>query len=78
VTNLRYRSRDDLTIHGYLTLPVGRPAQNLACIVNPHGVAATVAALMVEAQAVAAGLSGQFEKAALTVMLSFDPENKIP
>jgi len=34
---ISYRSRDDLTIHGYLTLPVGRPAQNLACIVNPHG-----------------------------------------
>ena len=34
---ISYRSRDGLTIHGYLTLPVGRPAQNLACIVNPHG-----------------------------------------
>jgi dipeptidyl aminopeptidase/acylaminoacyl peptidase len=32
-----YRSRDGLTIHGYLTLPVGRDAKNLACIVNPHG-----------------------------------------
>ncbi|MEP7067652.1 MAG: S9 family peptidase [Usitatibacter sp.] len=32
-----YRSRDGLTIHGYLTLPVGREPRNLACIVNPHG-----------------------------------------
>jgi dipeptidyl aminopeptidase/acylaminoacyl peptidase len=34
---ISYRSRDGLAIHGYLTLPVGRPAQNLACIINPHG-----------------------------------------
>ena len=34
---ISYRSRDGLTIHGYLTLPVGREAKNLACIVNPHG-----------------------------------------
>ena len=34
---IAYSSRDGLTIHGYLTLPVGRPARNLACIVNPHG-----------------------------------------
>lgn len=32
-----YTSRDGLKINGYLTLPVGRPAQNLPCIVNPHG-----------------------------------------
>ena len=32
-----YASRDGLTIHGYLTLPVGREPRNLACIVNPHG-----------------------------------------
>ncbi len=32
-----YTSRDGLTIHGYLTLPVGREPKNLACIVNPHG-----------------------------------------
>ncbi len=34
---ISYSSRDGLTIHGYLTLPVGREAKNLACIVNPHG-----------------------------------------
>ncbi len=34
---ISYRSRDGLTIHGYLTLPVGREARNLACVVNPHG-----------------------------------------
>jgi dipeptidyl aminopeptidase/acylaminoacyl peptidase len=32
-----YRSRDGLTIHGYLTLPVGREPKGLPCIVNPHG-----------------------------------------
>jgi len=32
-----YTSRDGLTIHGYLTLPVGREAKNLPVIVNPHG-----------------------------------------
>ncbi len=32
-----YQSRDGLTINGYLTLPVGKEAKNLACIVNPHG-----------------------------------------
>ena len=32
-----YTSRDGLTINGYLTLPVGREAKNLAVIVNPHG-----------------------------------------
>jgi len=34
---ISYKSRDGLTINGYLTLPVGREAKNLACIVNPHG-----------------------------------------
>jgi dipeptidyl aminopeptidase/acylaminoacyl peptidase len=34
---ISYRARDGLEIPGYLTLPVGRPAKNLACIVNPHG-----------------------------------------
>ncbi len=34
---IRYRARDGLEIPGYLTLPVGRPAKDLACIVNPHG-----------------------------------------
>ncbi len=34
---IAYPSRDGLTIHGYLTLPLGREPKNLACIVNPHG-----------------------------------------
>jgi dipeptidyl aminopeptidase/acylaminoacyl peptidase len=34
---IRYVSRDGLTIHGYLTLPLGRDPKNLPCIVNPHG-----------------------------------------
>jgi len=34
---IRYAARDGLEIPGYLTLPVGRPAKDLACIVNPHG-----------------------------------------
>jgi len=32
-----YRSRDGLTLHGYLTLPEGRAPKGLPCIVNPHG-----------------------------------------
>lgn len=32
-----YQSRDGLTLHGYLTLPPGREAKDLACVVNPHG-----------------------------------------
>jgi len=32
-----YRSRDGLTIHGYLTLPVGKEAKNLPIVINPHG-----------------------------------------
>jgi len=34
---ISYKSRDGLTIHGYLTLPVGREAKGLPCVVNPHG-----------------------------------------
>ena len=34
---IEYKSRDGLTIHGYLTLPKGRPAKNLPVVVNPHG-----------------------------------------
>jgi dipeptidyl aminopeptidase/acylaminoacyl peptidase len=34
---ITYTSRDGLVIPGYLTLPPGKPAKNLACIVNPHG-----------------------------------------
>ena len=34
---ITYKSRDGLTIHGYLTLPQGKPARNLPVVVNPHG-----------------------------------------
>jgi dipeptidyl aminopeptidase/acylaminoacyl peptidase len=34
---IQYVSRDGLVIHGYLTLPPGRPASGLPCIINPHG-----------------------------------------
>lgn len=34
---IQYTSRDGLTIHGYLTLPVGKDAKNLPVVVNPHG-----------------------------------------
>jgi dipeptidyl aminopeptidase/acylaminoacyl peptidase len=34
---INYKSRDGLTIHGYLTLPVGREAKSLPCVINPHG-----------------------------------------
>ncbi|AXG71219.1 dipeptidyl aminopeptidase BIII [Kordia sp. SMS9] len=34
---ISYTSRDGLTIHGYLTLPVGVKAENLPVVVNPHG-----------------------------------------
>ncbi|RVT51758.1 S9 family peptidase [Rubrivivax albus] len=34
---IRYTARDGLEIPGYLTLPLGRPAKNLPCVVNPHG-----------------------------------------
>ncbi len=34
---IQYTSRDGLTIHGYLTLPVGVEAKNLPLVVNPHG-----------------------------------------
>lgn len=37
VKPIQYQSRDGLTIHGYLTLPPGREAGNLPCVVNPHG-----------------------------------------
>jgi dipeptidyl aminopeptidase/acylaminoacyl peptidase len=35
--SVKYTTRDGLTVHAYLTLPVSRPAKNLACVVNPHG-----------------------------------------
>ena len=34
---IEYTSRDGLTIHGYLTLPLGRDPKNLPVVVNPHG-----------------------------------------
>ena len=34
---IEYQSRDGLTIHGYLTLPIGREPKNLPVVVNPHG-----------------------------------------
>jgi dipeptidyl aminopeptidase/acylaminoacyl peptidase len=34
---LTYKSRDGLSIHGYLTLPLGKEAKNLPLVVNPHG-----------------------------------------
>ena len=32
-----YKSRDGLTINGYLTLPAGVEAKNLPVVINPHG-----------------------------------------
>jgi len=32
-----FKTRDGLTIHGYLTLPLGRGPKNLPVVVNPHG-----------------------------------------
>ena len=37
MTPVTYQARDGLTIHGYLTLPVGVTAKNLPVVVNPHG-----------------------------------------
>ena len=34
---IQYQSRDGLLINGYITLPVGKVAQNLPFIINPHG-----------------------------------------
>lgn len=34
---VEYKSRDGLTIHGYLTLPKGAEAKNLPVVINPHG-----------------------------------------
>lgn len=34
---IKYKSRDGLTIHGYLTLPRGVEAKKLPIVVNPHG-----------------------------------------
>jgi dipeptidyl aminopeptidase/acylaminoacyl peptidase len=32
-----FTARDGLTLHGYLTLPPGRPAKNLPLVLHPHG-----------------------------------------
>jgi dipeptidyl aminopeptidase/acylaminoacyl peptidase len=37
VKPVQYQARDGLTIHGYLTLPVGREPRNLPLVINPHG-----------------------------------------
>ncbi|HEY3373015.1 MAG TPA: S9 family peptidase [Prolixibacteraceae bacterium] len=34
---ISYKSRDGMTIHGYLTLPKGYDAKNLPVVINPHG-----------------------------------------
>lgn len=34
---IKYTARDGLTIHGYLTLPVGSNGKNLPVVINPHG-----------------------------------------
>jgi dipeptidyl aminopeptidase/acylaminoacyl peptidase len=34
---VKYKSRDGLTIHGYLTVPKGIKAKKLPVIINPHG-----------------------------------------
>ncbi|MCF8259743.1 MAG: S9 family peptidase [Melioribacteraceae bacterium] len=34
---IRYKSRDGLTIHGYLTIPKGKESKNLPTIILPHG-----------------------------------------
>ena len=37
VKPITYTSRDGMTIHGYLTLPVGRKGEKLPVVVLPHG-----------------------------------------
>ncbi len=34
---VKYKSRDGLTIHGYLTVPKGVKAKNLPVVIHPHG-----------------------------------------
>lgn len=34
---VQYTTRDGLTIHGYLTMPIGRELKNLPVVINPHG-----------------------------------------
>lgn len=35
--SIQYTASDGLVIHGYLTLPVGKKAENLPVVINPHG-----------------------------------------
>ncbi len=37
MTPISFKSRDGLTIHGYLTIPKGAKPYNLPLVVNPHG-----------------------------------------
>ena len=37
MTPVSYVSRDGLTIHGYLTLPLGKEPKNLPVVIHPHG-----------------------------------------
>ncbi|WP_298777643.1 S9 family peptidase [uncultured Fretibacterium sp.] len=37
MTPITYRSRDGLTIHGYLTIPTGAASRDLPLVVIPHG-----------------------------------------
>ncbi len=37
MTPISYKSRDGLTINGYLTLPIGLDPTNLPVVINPHG-----------------------------------------
>jgi len=37
VKPIEFKSRDGLTLHGYLTLPLGHDPKNLPVVVNPHG-----------------------------------------
>ncbi|HEY0864238.1 MAG TPA: S9 family peptidase [Lacunisphaera sp.] len=37
VKPVSFKARDGLTLHGYLTLPVGRDPKNLPLIIHPHG-----------------------------------------
>jgi dipeptidyl aminopeptidase/acylaminoacyl peptidase len=34
---VKFKSRDGLTIHGYLTVPKGIKAKNIPVVINPHG-----------------------------------------
>jgi dipeptidyl aminopeptidase/acylaminoacyl peptidase len=37
VESISYLARDELVIPGYITVPIGRPRENLATVVLPHG-----------------------------------------